>query len=182
MTTPTPSTCGPPPPEALYTDLAALFASIQAFARVNGYALVIRDRQQGKVVYTCDRAGKYQSKSKRNDVHPSKQRNSASKKCGCKMKVVAKAEGDEWRLKVIEPSHNHDASAAPVAHPAHRMAALDPEIRAQILSKAYSGIKNAQILSSLQIEHPQVLVTSSDITNIIQAARLQSLAGRTPIQ
>ncbi|RFU26798.1 hypothetical protein B7463_g9536, partial [Scytalidium lignicola] len=62
------------------------------------------------------------------------------------------------------------------------MAVLDPQIRAQILSKAYTGIPNSQIWSSLRIEHPQILITKVDITNIIQAARLKSLAGRTPIQ
>ncbi|RFU25063.1 hypothetical protein B7463_g11275, partial [Scytalidium lignicola] len=182
MTTPKPSSCGPPPPEALYTDLTALYASIQAFARANGYAFRILDSKPRRKVYACDRAGKYDSRGKKDGVHQSKQRKSASKKCDCKMKVAAKQEGSGWRVTVIESAHNHEASTAPIAHPAHRIAALDPDIRAQILSKAYSGIRNAQILSSLRIEFPQLLITGSDISNIIQTERLQSLAGRTPIQ
>ncbi|RFU33692.1 hypothetical protein B7463_g2586, partial [Scytalidium lignicola] len=182
MTTPKPSSCGPPPPEALYTDLTTLYTSIQAFARANGYAFRILDSKPRRKVYACDRAGKYNSRGKKDGVHQSKQRKSASKKCDCKMKVAAKQEGSGWRVTVIESAHNHEASTAPIAHLAHRIAALDPDIRAQILSKAYSGIRNAQILSSLRIEFPQLLITRSDISNIIQTEQLQSLVGRIPIQ
>ncbi|RFU34331.1 hypothetical protein B7463_g2029, partial [Scytalidium lignicola] len=177
-----PSPCGPAPPEALYTDLPTLFASIQAFARKNGYAFFIRRKLPKRVVYMCDRSGNYQSKGKKDSVHFSKQRKSATKKCNCKMRVDANAEGSGWRLQVIEPSHNHEASMAPIAHPAHRLASLAPSIRAEILSKIYSGIPNHQVLNNLRIEHPQTLITSSDITNIVQAERLRALAGRTPIQ
>ena len=41
-----------------------------------------------RVVFTCDRAGKYNSKGKDPNTHSSKQRKSTgSKKCGCLMRV-----------------------------------------------------------------------------------------------
>ena len=41
MDAPTP--CGPPPPEAVYTDLNTAVAAIQSHAQQNGYALFKRD-------------------------------------------------------------------------------------------------------------------------------------------
>jgi hypothetical protein len=74
------------------------------------------------------------------------------------------------------------ASTAPVAHSAHRIASLGPDIRNQIESLWRSGVTNAQILSTLYITHPDIQLTTTDITNMTQSIRNQELEGRTPIQ
>jgi hypothetical protein len=80
--------CGPPPPAAVYTDITTGFAALQAYAKVNGYAFFQRDKTSTRVLYLCDRAGKYNPKGKKSSVHPSKQRtNTGSKKCNCLMRV-----------------------------------------------------------------------------------------------
>jgi hypothetical protein len=77
------------PPLAIYPDLATGFAAIQEHAKQNGYALFKRDSTPNKVIYTCDRAGKYDLKGKDPTIHASKRRkNTGSKKCNCLMKVV----------------------------------------------------------------------------------------------
>jgi hypothetical protein len=86
-----------------------------------------------------------------------------------------------WALKVLEDIYNHGPSEAPIAHPAHRIAFLKPEIRAEIIRNWQAGISNSTILSSLRIGYPEVFLTRDDLTNITQAERLKDLGGRTPI-
>ncbi|RFU33344.1 hypothetical protein B7463_g3034, partial [Scytalidium lignicola] len=185
MTTKPPFACGPPPPEAVFADIATLKAAIQKHARENGYAFLTRSSKPNHVVYHCDRAGDYNAKGKKPTVHPTKQRNgSGSKKCGCTMRVSATkdAKSGMWTLKVLEAIHNHMASAAPVAHSAHRIASLDSTVRDQIESLWKSGVKNAQILSVLHINYPDIVITSTDMKNITQSIQIQELGAKTPIQ
>jgi hypothetical protein len=92
------NTCGPVPPEAIYPDPDTCFATIQAYAQVNGYTLIkrsiVRDKRTKvpyKYIYTCDREGlnstERTGKGKDPDIHKDKRRNTGSKKCGYKMKV-----------------------------------------------------------------------------------------------
>jgi hypothetical protein len=135
MATPPPVAFRSAPPEAIYNTKDALFSAIQAHARNNGYAITTRSTKQNRILFDCDRAGAYQSKGKNPNTHPSRQRNNTgSKKCGCKMRVACvRQEEGSWALKVIEDTHNHGPSAAPIAHPAHRIASLKPEVRAEII-------------------------------------------------
>ena len=87
-----------------------------------------------------------------------------------------------WELKVIEDTHNHGLSAAPIAHPAHRIAALPPDVRAEIVYNWQAGMSNSMILSSLWIGFPRVILTRQDVANIIQVKRRHMLARRTPIK
>ncbi|RFU29347.1 hypothetical protein B7463_g6990, partial [Scytalidium lignicola] len=173
--------CGPAPPEDFYPDIDQLYNSIQAFAKINGYAFSRRDKKAKRVVFICDRGGPYNPKGKKAGIDPSKQRQTATKKSNCQMKIAAIAKGDGWRVQVIEPTHNHEASSYAAAHTSHRRAALGSELKAEIIAKAQSGIKNAQILSFLRLYHPTHL-TGKDISNIIQATRAEELGGRTPLE
>ena len=86
-----PRAYGPPPPEAVYTDLDTAIAAIQGHAKCNGYALCRGDRKARRIVYTCDRYGKPQDKTKSSTVHTTKRRpGSGSKKCGCTMRLELK--------------------------------------------------------------------------------------------
>ncbi len=85
--------------------------------RDNGYAFFTRNKKPRRVVYACDRAGKYDAKGKDPDVHPTKRRkNTGSKKCDCQMKVATTQQADGWMLKVMEATHNHSPFATPIAH------------------------------------------------------------------
>jgi hypothetical protein len=90
------------------------------------------------------------------------------------MRVIAARDlvSGSWALKVLEAAYNHMPSAAPIAYPAHRIAALDPGIRAQVISLWKSGASNSQILSDLYLSYPKVCLIRSDIRNITQSLRL----------
>ena len=76
------------PPEAVYPDIDSVFSEIQEHAREHGYAFRRHQNRPTRRVFTCDRAGKYDSKGKDPNTHSSKQRqNTGSKKCGCLMRV-----------------------------------------------------------------------------------------------
>jgi hypothetical protein len=183
MATLLPVTFRSAPPEAIYSTKDALFSAIQAHGRENGYAIIIRSTLKNRILYDCDRAGAYDSKGKNPATHPSRKRNNTgSKKCGCKMRVAGVQQEGSWALKVIEDTHNHGPSAAPIAHPAHRIASLEPEVRAEIIRNWQAGISNSMILSSLRIGFPGVTLTRDDLRNITQAKRRHTLAGRSPIE
>jgi hypothetical protein len=77
-----------PPPEAIYPDPEAAFTVVQAHAKDHGYAFKKRGQRASRLVFTCDRAGKYDPKGKDPAVHESKQRKATgSKMCGCLMSV-----------------------------------------------------------------------------------------------
>jgi hypothetical protein len=174
-----------PPPEATYPDIATAFAAIQTHAKAHGYAVFQRDKRANKVVYTCDRAGQYDSKGKDPHTHSTKRRKgTGSKKCGCLMKVILRLDKvlNTYTLEVLEALHNHGPSAATVAHPAHRVAALVPETRAQISSLTSAGFLPGQILTALREADPEVTLISKDIANLAQKSRREELNGLAPIQ
>ena len=83
--------CGPPPTEAVYTELSTATAAIQKHAKCNRYALIKRDTKLSYVVYMCDRYSKLESKPRNPDIYESRRRSgSRSKKCNCRMKVALK--------------------------------------------------------------------------------------------
>ena len=179
-----PATCGPAPPEATYTSPEVCFTTIQAHAKANGYAFCRRDNKLSRKVYACDREGLYNSKGKKPDMDPTKQRSSTStKKCGCKMRVQLKKEGAmAWKLTVIEATHNHRPSAVPTAHPAHRIASLDLAVHEAITKYHGIGMNSAQILTALRDEFPSISLLLKDVANIVQQARLVQLDRKRPIK
>jgi hypothetical protein len=75
------------PIEAIYPDPSTAFTAVQAYAKYQGYALIKLDKKPSRVVFACDRMGKYDSKGKDLSLHKSRQRKSTgSKKCGCLMR------------------------------------------------------------------------------------------------
>src|SRR6266536_6486213 len=145
------TTCGPAPPEVTYTTPEACFTSIQAHARVNGYAFLKWDIKPSRKVYVFDRDGQYDSQGKKPYMDLTKQRsNTSTKKCGCKMKVELKKEGSmAWKLTVMEAIYNHGPSTAPIAHLAHR---IDLAAREAIIKCAGLGMGSTQIYIALRIE------------------------------
>jgi hypothetical protein len=181
MSSTTSDDCGPAPAEAIYPDLTTAFTAIQEHAKANGYAFYRHDRKPNRAVFRCDRAGKYDSKGKNPNTDPSKQRSSSgSKKCGCKMGVELRLDhiSGNWSLKVLEATHNHPRSADPKVHPAHRIAALAPHIHTVICALGRAGLSTRQIVSTLQKEFPEALLTPKDVSNIVQKAKLKDREGK----
>ena len=73
-----------------------------------------------------------------------------------------------WKLTVMEATHNHRPSAVPTAHPAHRIASLDPAVHDAITKYHCIGINTTQILTALRDEFPSILLLPKDIANIVQ--------------
>jgi hypothetical protein len=173
------------PPEAIYPDVDSAFSEIQEHAREHGYALFRYYRKPSRVVFACDRAGRYDSKGKDPNTHSSKQRkNTGSKKCECLMKVELRLDkvSNQWSLRVLESTHNHRPSAVSTAYPAHWLPALVPLRRTTISTLARAGISTSQILTTLRALDKDVPLIQKDISNLIQKARLEELDRRTLIQ
>jgi hypothetical protein len=173
-----------PPPEAIYPDPNTALTALQLHAKQHGYAFTVRSSKASRAIYSCDRAGQYDSKYKDPSVHESKQRKTGSKKCGCLMKVELRLDSlsSNWMLRVLEGAHNHSPSTAAVAHTAHRAAALTLETRAQISGFVQAGQSISQILINLRTSDPELPLIAKDIGNIVQQIRAEELNGRTPIQ
>jgi hypothetical protein len=89
---------------------------------------------------------------------------------------------NQWILQVVQGAHNRGPSAAAIAHPAHRSAALAPATRAQISGLSHARLSISQILSTLRTTNPGIPLIAKDISNIVQLNRAEQLNGRTPIQ
>lgn len=176
--------CGPPPPEATYSEINTGITAIQRHARDHGYALVRRDKQQNRIVYTCDRYRKYSDRGKKEHVNEmNRRRNTGSRKTDCKMKlaVVRNRSDRSWKVSIIQGEHNHARSADAAAHPTHRLAAIPAETAAQIDTFAKAGLSNAQIVSTLRQESNDVTLTSKDVSNLVQKSRSKELNGMSPL-
>ena len=99
------------------------------------------------------------------------------------MKVVLKRDisSGQWELVVLEGVHNHEPSAAPAAHPAYRIAALDSATTTQVENLALAGLNNSQILAVIRREKPTVILSQKDVSNLVQVTRLRQLDGLTLI-
>ena len=83
--------CGPSPFAAVYPDILTAFAVVQAYAKAYGYAFYKRDTRSTKIIYACDKAEQAESKAKTLAIHLQRQqKDTCSKKCGCKMQVALK--------------------------------------------------------------------------------------------
>jgi hypothetical protein len=189
--------CGPPPATATYPDIDTAFQAIEAHARINGYAVYIRDKQPPKprpttrVTVCCDKGPDGYRDNKDPNVHETKRRkNTGSKKCGCKFRVEIKldkklsiaADSQVWRVKDMGNEHNHGRSSALSAHPQYRLGQCLSETRASIIAAAQAGQSNAEIMATLQQIDPTFNLISKDISNLLQEARRIELGGQSPIQ
>lgn len=173
-----------PPSEASYTSVDTAFIAIQAHAKAHGYAFARVTTRPSRVIFACDRAGKYDPRGKDLATNTSKRRKgTGSKKCGCLMKVELRRDplSMQWIVGILEGAHNHPPSTVPTAHPAHRIAALVPATRAEIVRLSQT-LSTSQILSTLRVSDPEMPLIAKDISNIVQQMRAEDLRGRTPIQ
>ena len=77
-----------PPPSAIYANPEAAFTSIQSHTKDQGYAFTRFSNKASRIVFTCNQAGKYNSKGKDPATDSSKQyKATGSKKYRCLMRV-----------------------------------------------------------------------------------------------
>jgi hypothetical protein len=89
---------------------------------------------------------------------------------------------NQWILEILQGAHNHGPSAAPTAHPAHKIAAIIPTALAHIGGLSHNGLTITQIISTLSTDYPEERVIAKDISNIVQQYRAEQLNGMTPIE
>ncbi|KAI0999030.1 hypothetical protein K3495_g9167 [Podosphaera aphanis] len=83
----------------------------------------------------------------------------------------------------IEPknSHNHGRNSTSIAHPAHRMTAVQNTLRVEILNAAKSGSSISQLMSAFR-DREGFNLEGKDISNINRKERQKQLGGMTPLQ
>lgn len=119
----------PPPEGKEYLTRADLIDAVQEHARLEGYAITIRNSNSlYKITHLgCDRGGTYRQ---RNGITTqTRRRDTTSRLTGCPFSVRASEKDGIWILKVWNPDHNHDVSTA-TAHPIQRR--IPTSIRQQI--------------------------------------------------
>ncbi|KAK9376442.1 uncharacterized protein V1513DRAFT_245649, partial [Lipomyces chichibuensis] len=177
----------PPPPETVYPDLDTAKKSIQAWARMHGYAIRTqrsKARKNGdisKVFLQCDRGGQYTS---RHHDESTRQRHlTGSCKTNCPFSVVVTESNGNWEVTVRDNKHNHDASSHDYAHPVHRR---DDIRRGGVYDTVYTqmkaGIRARETVRTLRQLDPGTSVTRRDIHNLRADIKRKELDGLSPIQ
>jgi hypothetical protein len=175
---------GPLPKNALFLDLDHVFASLQCYARANGYAIAKETTTDTRQVYRCSKGGKYNSKGKNHNINSSKRRKSSgSIKTGCPFRVVAHCiSRGQWQVKVHNGNHNHSAESAVTKSTKHRGVALAPKVHSDIRIMIAIGSKPSLILQAVRLKHRGVDLVAKDIYNVLYSYRKKLLAGLKPTQ
>jgi hypothetical protein len=170
----------PPIPGDPAPSLDAIYQSVQTFAKANGFAVTKTQgyKYKGRFIrYTllCDRYGEpRQSES-------AGLRNTQSRKCGCKWKVIAEAlEEGKWLLREhAKPEHhyhNHPPSIDPSAHPSLRK--LTGPVKESIESTSQRvGIRARDVRAVVSQQHPEAVLTRKDVYNARAAINRDKLDG-----
>lgn len=174
---PNPPIPGDPAPSA-----EALFNTVNAFAKENGFGIArwngysYKGRQM-RFSIRCDRFGQPRA-SRGAGVRARK-----SRKCGCKWMVIAEAlEEGKWLLRHHEnpdhSQHNHERSLTASTHPSHRR--LTAPVRATIESTSRRvGIRARDVRAVVEQEHPDTTFTQRDIYNARAQINREKLDGHT---
>ena len=85
-----------------------------------------------------------------------------------------------WRLNVLEGSHNHEPSFHPSVHPTHRK--FTSEQADTVKNMTLAGIKPFGNLSAIRMTNEGTLATLRTVYNGRLKLRKDMLNGRTPIQ
>ncbi|KAI7962509.1 hypothetical protein MJO28_000603 [Puccinia striiformis f. sp. tritici] len=172
----------PPPTTARFLLMEQLVSFCQEWAKHHGYAIFKAHSNTGKNVYIkCDRSGDF-----RGQLINTSGRKTATIKIGCPFKITGsiptstKIANKTWSLKIQHGEHNHEPSACPSAHAAHKR--LHPEQVLEIMNLSKSNLKPAQILLQLRTSDNKTYATNKTISNVLQKQRRDELAGKTPTQ
>lgn len=179
-----------PPTDGSYPSVTDALNALNAFAAVEGYALVKRRSKSWAgavraVWLKCDKGGK--KKDYTSTVSKDKQRVSGSRLTECPFLIVLRLQDNQWKVDLQNADHNHVATQA-IAHPAHRQ--LSPSRRAEIERQCDVGILPRQTHTSLLLAHTSSSSSSkapapirlTDIHNARASHRALKRGNRSAIQ
>jgi hypothetical protein len=168
------------PPDSLFPSYEDALNALTNHGKQHGYGFALKKSTPHKsdvrtrYYYHCDRSGKYKTKAKT--------RSTSTRRTDCPFKlIIFNLEGSNlWRLEVQDPSHNHPPSLSPSAHNVYRKRTQGQKDTIKLMTHA--GARPMQIMSALQREDPETLVSATDIRNERKALREKHLDGRSPIE
>ena len=167
----------PPPADLTAPNDTLLMSLIQEHALKEGYAVIKkrsnRDKrgETDKVWLRCTRGGKIRETTGQMRKHRTSRANDCPFECILKLDKKE----DTWRLRIKEPSHNHDPGKR-VAHATHRVAALTTQVEETIIAQSASRAKPADILYHLnQGQEEDPIWKTRDIYNAKQKHRYRML-------
>ena len=158
-----------PPPDRNYPSFEALYTDIQAHAKTQGYCLNMQAKYKNvRYEAKCDKAGKHVSKK---TLAPNS-KNKSSKKCNCPMRasVVFDPHENCWKLRIIDPRHNHPPSESPAEHTKHRQDEREHQ-RDIIEEGLLRGDSGPVIYQAVLDQFPDTITSLRDIDNVIQAIK-----------
>ncbi|KAG9234763.1 hypothetical protein BJ875DRAFT_441008 [Amylocarpus encephaloides] len=134
-----------------------------------------KDGETYRVIWACRKEGERDGRNKDPNIHPSKARANFSRKSNCPYKVECRrTKAGRWLFHTLEEAHNH----APLNQrdlPQRRLA-LTTGQKLEIVAMHASGDRPGRILETLKARNgDKCLLTTKDIDNILQKARLKLL-------
>ena len=173
----------PPPPETIHDSEDSAYEAVRAWAQEHGYGIKKRRAREDKKGFVrrrdieCDRSGIY------NVVNPCRpQTGTRTTGCPFMVKLMRQLDEDEvnWRVEVVNPSHNHEASFDPKVHLCHRKRTRDQLDQIKALTTA--GQSGRVILTTLLQQDADAMLVSRDVYNERSSLRRERLGGLTPIE
>jgi hypothetical protein len=172
------------PPEMPSTSFSSrkdMISFIQAHGKTNGFAVTIHRSKPRNVILQCDRGGNYKSIYKNKPESRIRKNACYTRRCGCPFKIFGKCDDSGfWSFIVSDPSHNHEPSLAPTAHPMHRR--LNEAQIKTIDNLTRAGNSASVILSSLKGEGDDVPIITKDISNAKLHLKLMRQSSRSPME
>jgi len=160
-----------------------LISAVRDHYKQQGVVTTIKrsDSKKGKVIFGCDRSGKYRNRVSLTE--DTRQRQTSTRLTECPFEVKGKrqlVDGQEsWSVFVVSEEHNHEHGVNLIGHPYVRR--LSSEEKTTIHSMSLSGIRPSQMLSYLKEEHGNCNAIRSTIYNELTSIRLEVLDGRTAV-
>ncbi len=157
----------PTQPQSEFTSRNELISYIHAYARENGFGIVISHSNEKAIYFTCELGGSYRNKRNINDKE--RKRKLTTRKINCPFTMVAnckKNDNDEvvkWVLRITNPDHNHDKMNLNESFPMLRR--RNPEINRQIRDLYMKGNKPLVIEKLLKANFKDILINREDIYN-----------------
>lgn len=157
----------PTQPQSEFTSRQDLISYIHAYARENGFGIVISHSNEKAIYFTCELGGSYRNKRNINDKE--RKRKLTTRKISCPFTMVAnckKNDNDEvvkWVLRITNADHNHDKMNLNESFPMLRR--RNPEINRQIRELYMKGNKPLVIEKLLKSTFKDILINREDIYN-----------------
>lgn len=157
----------PTQPQSEFQSRHDLISYIHAYARENGFGIVISHSNEKAIYFTCELGGSYRNKRNINDKE--RKRKLTTRKINCPFTMVAnckKNDNDEvvkWVLRITNADHNHDKMNLNESFPMLRR--RNPEINRQIRELYMKGNKPLVIEKLLKNQFKDILINREDIYN-----------------